>query len=117
LTWTETYHTLEIRHGPMSLVDNQTLVIGLISDSAAQTELDVLQDMENLGADIVLFSGDGLALGDWEPTWHITVPETLDEWLRGPLYLALLHRLGYHRSLAKGLNPDLPTNLSQVIKL
>jgi len=117
LTWTETYHTLEIRHGPMSLVDDHTLVIGLISGSAARTELDVLRDMGNLGADVVLFSGDGLVPGDWESTWHIAVPEDLNEWIRGPLYLALLHRLGYHRAVAKGLDPDLPTNLSQVIKL
>jgi glucosamine--fructose-6-phosphate aminotransferase (isomerizing) len=117
LTWTETYHTLEIRHGPMSLVDDQTLVIGLISDSATQTELDVLRDMGNLGADVAMFSGDGVVPGSWEPTWHITVPDSLDEWVRGPLYLAFLHRLGYHRAVAKGLDPDLPTNLSQVIKL
>jgi glucosamine--fructose-6-phosphate aminotransferase (isomerizing) len=33
------------------------------------------------------------------------------------MYLPVLQLMAYHRSIAKGLNPDRPNNLTAVIKL
>ena len=41
----------------------------------------------------------------------------LNEWERGALYLPVLQRMAYHRSVAKGLNPDRPRNLGAVVEL
>jgi glucosamine--fructose-6-phosphate aminotransferase (isomerizing) len=116
LSWTEAYHTLEFRHGPMSLVDDHTLVVGLVSDTTHQAELDVLRDLQKLGACIVLCDGglgDGLA---WSPEFHIITSNEVNEWFRGVLVMPLMHRLGYQRALGNGQNPDQPTNLRQVIE-
>ncbi len=39
------------------------------------------------------------------------------ELVRGVLYLPALHLLAYARALAKGLDPDNPTNLDAVVRL
>jgi glutamine---fructose-6-phosphate transaminase (isomerizing) len=41
----------------------------------------------------------------------------LPETVRNVLYLPVLQLLAYHRSLAKGLNPDRPNNLEAVVRL
>jgi fructoselysine-6-P-deglycase FrlB-like protein len=41
----------------------------------------------------------------------------LNEWERGALYLPFIHWMDYYRTLAKGLDPDKPTNLTAVVEL
>lgn len=41
----------------------------------------------------------------------------LNEWERGALYLPFIHWMDYYRTLAKGLDPDQPTNLTAVVEL
>jgi glutamine---fructose-6-phosphate transaminase (isomerizing) len=41
----------------------------------------------------------------------------IPESVRSVLYLPVLQLMAFYRSLAKGLNPDNPRNLSAVIKL
>jgi glucosamine--fructose-6-phosphate aminotransferase (isomerizing) len=50
-------------------------------------------------------------LGD--VSFNSRVPEQV----RGVLYLPALQLMAYHRSLAKGVNPDRPMNLTAVVKL
>lgn len=108
LTHSEPFHFLEFRHGPMSMVDGRTVLVGLVSETNRQYETKVLSEMQQLGAQVF----------DLEETkatvaFHSQLPETA----RGVLYLPILQLLAYHRALAKGHNPDTPHNLSPVIKL
>ncbi|MBI4758103.1 MAG: SIS domain-containing protein [Chloroflexi bacterium] len=57
LTSAEPFHFLEFRHGPISMVDEYTLVVGLVSEKAADYELAVLREIRNLG-------GQTLAIGE-----------------------------------------------------
>ena len=43
LSYAEPYHFLEFRHGPMSMVDARTLVVGLLSDTGLTEEIRVLE--------------------------------------------------------------------------
>jgi glucosamine--fructose-6-phosphate aminotransferase (isomerizing) len=117
LSWTEAYHTLEFRHGPMSLVDDHTLVVGFLSDAMHQAELDVLRDLKELGAAIVLCDEDRVWEPAWVPEFHLRVKAEINEWLRGLLYLPLMQHLAYQRALANNQTPDQPKNLRQVIKI
>jgi glucosamine--fructose-6-phosphate aminotransferase (isomerizing) len=117
LSYSEAYHPLEFRHGPMSMVNERTLVVGLVSDAGLVEELHVLKDMEGLGAHTLALVEDGSALTEWRPDHVIELRSGLDEWERGPLYLPALQRLAYHRAVAKGLDPDQPHNLTAVVKL
>jgi glucosamine--fructose-6-phosphate aminotransferase (isomerizing) len=59
----------------------------------------------------------GSQLVDIPAEYKIEFPASLDEMVLLPLYLPLIQLMAFHRSLAKGLNPDLPTNLSPVVFL
>jgi glucosamine--fructose-6-phosphate aminotransferase (isomerizing) len=117
LSTAEAYHPLEFRHGPMSVVDANTLVVGLVSDTAPTEEAKVLADMKGLGARILALSEDSSAFDDWRPDDVVELRSDLDQVCRQPLYLPVLQRLAYHRALAKGLDPDRPTNLTAVVEL
>jgi glucosamine--fructose-6-phosphate aminotransferase (isomerizing) len=117
LTYSEAYHPLEFRHGPMSMVNERTLVVGLLSDTGRTEELRVLKDMKELGACTLALINDSSTSSDWQADHVIELRSGLNEWERAPLYLPALQRLAYHRAVAKELNPDRPHNLSAVVEL
>jgi glutamine---fructose-6-phosphate transaminase (isomerizing) len=108
LTHSEPFHFLEFRHGPMSMVGASSMVIGLLSEKNQMQEQTVLDEMRHLGSAT-------LALA--EKNADITLASGLEEAARGVLYLPVLQLMAYYRSLAKGLNPDAPTNLNAVVRL
>ena len=115
LTNSEAYHFLEFRHGPKSMVDSTTLVVGLLSDAARSAEAQVLREMKELGATLLVLaeSDEGLAWADAVVPFGSGLPEGA----RLPLYLPVLQLLAYHRAVSKGLDPDAPRNLDAVVKL
>ncbi len=116
-TWSEAYHTLEFRHGPMSVVAPSALVVGLISDSAAKDEIQVLREMKAKGARTLAICEQRRDL-DWEGVDDvIEVFSGLSEWQRPMIYLPFIQWIAFYRSLAKGLDPDAPLNLTQVVTL
>jgi len=108
LTHSEPFHFLEFRHGPMSMVNKKTVVVGLVSESNFNHENAVLNEMRALG-------GKTLAIG--ESGVDIVFDSGIPESVRGVLYLPALQLMAFYRSLVKGLNPDRPNNLVAVIKL
>jgi glucosamine--fructose-6-phosphate aminotransferase (isomerizing) len=108
LTHSEPFHFFEFRHGPMSMVTETTQILGLLSDSNRAHEAAVLEEMGNLGANV-------LAMG--ESDTDVAFASGLPEDIRDVLYLPVLQLMAYYRSVAKGLDPDRPRNLSAVVKL
>jgi glucosamine--fructose-6-phosphate aminotransferase (isomerizing) len=108
LTHSEPFHFLEFRHGPMSMVNQNAVIVGMLSEKNFKYERAVLNEMQALGGTIV-------ALGESEA--DIVFESGLPESVRGVLYLPVLQLMAFHRSLAKGLNPDRPANLTAVVKL
>jgi glucosamine--fructose-6-phosphate aminotransferase (isomerizing) len=108
LTHSEPFHFLEFRHGPMSMVNAKTVIVGLVSARNFEHEGAVLEEMRALGGTI-------LSLGEsrTDVAFHSGIPENV----RGVLYLPVLQLMAFYRSLAKGLNPDRPTNLTAVVTL
>jgi glutamine---fructose-6-phosphate transaminase (isomerizing) len=108
LTHSEPFHFLEFRHGPMSMVSQNTVVVGLVSDANRVQEAKVLAEMKTLGATV-------LALGenDADIRFESGIPESM----RSVLYLPVLQLMAFYRSVAKGLNPDRPANLTAVVQL
>jgi glucosamine--fructose-6-phosphate aminotransferase (isomerizing) len=108
LTHSEPFHTLEFRHGPMSMVNEKAVVVGLLSDANRAHEAKVLSEMKMLG-------GTVSALGEAEA--DVAFGSGVPESARGVLYLPVLQLMAFYRSVAKGLNPDRPENLTAVVKL
>ncbi len=117
LTYSEAFHEMEFRHGPMSMVDEESLMVGLIGDSTKDQGYAVLREMRAKNARTLgLLDGDG-ALPPDTLDETILFKSRLPELWRAPLYLPVLQLIAYERALHKGLNPDRPTNLSAVVVL
>jgi glutamine---fructose-6-phosphate transaminase (isomerizing) len=110
------YHTLEVRHGPRSVIDESTLVVGLGSLRGAPYERQVLAELAEETQHVLAFTpGDGWDLS--ELAAEIPLGDRIPEHALGLLYLPLLQLLAYHRALHKGVNPDESRNLTSYIEL
>jgi glucosamine--fructose-6-phosphate aminotransferase (isomerizing) len=110
------YHTLEVRHGPRSVIDERTLVVGLGSLRGAPYERQVLAELAEETPHVLAFTpGDGWDLS--ELAAEIPLGGRIPDHALGLLYLPLLQLLAYHRALHKGVNPDESRNLTSYIEL
>ena len=108
LTHSEPFHFFEFRHGPMSMVANTAAIIGMRSSVNASHEQTVLDEMKNLGGQVL-----SLAESDADVSFESHLPEEV----RNVLHLPVLQLMAYYRARAKGLDPDQPRNLNAVVKL
>jgi glucosamine--fructose-6-phosphate aminotransferase (isomerizing) len=107
-TVTEAFHFFEFRHGPISMVDSNTLVIGLMSKNAFDHEMGVIKDVLELGA-------HSITIG--EERADIKFNSGLPESAQAVLYLPFLQLLAYYRAVGFDKNPDKPRNLTAVVEL
>lgn len=115
--WTESFGTLEFRHGPKSIVEPGTLVCLLLSETARSYELKVAEEMKGYGATVLVVTagkGDDTAFAD--AVFEVGGRDLSDE-ARGVLYLPVVQYIGYYTALKKNVDPDHPRNLTQVVKI
>jgi glutamine---fructose-6-phosphate transaminase (isomerizing) len=116
-SYAQAYHTLEVRHGPKSIVAPDTCIMFFLSESGMPAETEVLLEMKELGGTIVSIcnraSDDVRRVSDllFELRAGVSQP-----FLLAP-FIVPAQLLGYHTGAKKGLNPDEPKNLSRVVLL
>jgi len=115
LSYAEAFHFMEFRHGPMSMVNGETLIVGMLSEAAFEQELRLLLEMRNLGAKV--FALTPVELSEQQVDHQAVLPEGLTDLERGALYLPLVQLLAFYRAVRKSLNPDQPHNLTAVVNL
>jgi len=116
LSLAEPYRFMEFRHGPMSLVDSEHLIVALLSDEMEAYERAVLLDLKERGARIVAIAPTSKDLDDVaEAVLPLNAP--IAEASRAVLYLPLVQLLAYYRAMGRGLNPDRPRNVVMAIQL
>lgn len=115
----ESYHCLEYRHGPKSIADSDTLVVTLLSDVARNEEIQLAKELAAQGARVLIVGPDAREAATEVPgTLALALPGgTLPEWLRTPLAIVPMQLLGFYRAVGRGLDPDCPRNLAQVVML
>jgi glucosamine--fructose-6-phosphate aminotransferase (isomerizing) len=117
LSVSESYHTLEYRHGPMSMVDSRMLITFFISDHGEKEETVLLKEMKKLGAKILAVcdkaNDDVRAHADYLMELNSGLPDSA----RLVLCMPLVQLLALHWAVAKGLDPDQPKNLTQVVQI
>ena len=116
-SYAQAYHTMEFRHGPKSIVGPETLLTFLLSESAYQAELEVLEEMKGYGATTLVVANSAdervRCCADLLLELKLGVPELA----RLGVYAFAGQLLGYYTGLQKGLDPDNPRNLSRVVIL
>ncbi len=116
-SYSQSFHTLEFRHGPKSIVNPATCLTFFVSEQGKDAECEVLAEMKKLGGVILTVcnranetirsSSDlvfelGLELPELATLAPFIVPSQL---------------LGCYTGIKKGLNPDEPKNLTRVVLL
>lgn len=117
LCYAQSFHTLEFRHGPKSIVGPETLLVFLLSENGYASECEVLEEMKSLRGTILAVANKAdarvCAASDLLVELSLNVPELAR--LAPSLFAGQL--LGLYTGLQKGLNPDSPRNLSRVVML
>jgi len=113
----QSFHTLEFRHGPKSIVSPETLLVFLISDTGYEAECELLQEMKALGGTTLAITNRADARV--RASADLLVELSLDgpELARLVCYLVPAQLLGLYTGLQKGEDPDRPRNLSRVVVL
>jgi glucosamine--fructose-6-phosphate aminotransferase (isomerizing) len=116
-SYAQFFHTLEFRHGPMSIVSEKVLVGALLSETGYAEESAVLLEMKGLGGCTLAIanklSPEVVSSADLAIELALAVPEIA----RLAVYVVWGQLLGSCLGLRKGLNPDAPRHLSRVVTL
>lgn len=105
---------LGIRHGPLSALDDQTLVVCLLSEDPGRRpyEIDLLEEIRNkcLGRKRVVLSVSGGSELERLAEQVISLgPNRISDQYRPPIDVIFGQLLGLFSSLQYGLQPDLPS--------
>lgn len=117
LTNSEAYYDLEYRHGPMSLVDENTLIVCLSHRATRQADVDLMAQMKGYGGIITVL---GAQLGDAFDgcaDYTYSLDEGWDELQYAPIIGYIGQLLGYYIAQQKQLDADSPRHLTQAIVL
>jgi glucosamine--fructose-6-phosphate aminotransferase (isomerizing) len=116
-TYAQFFHTLEFRHGPMSIVSEDVLVGALLSEKGYSEESSVLLEMKQLGGRILAIGNRISPEVQRESDLAIELDLAVPELAQLVVYLVWGQLLGVHLGLRKGLDPDFPRHLSRVVTL
>jgi glutamine---fructose-6-phosphate transaminase (isomerizing) len=116
LVHAESFQSLEFRHGPISTVSADSVVVGLLPDAPAPLETAVLDDVARVGGATVAL---GPAAGGLPGEGHrrVSFDAGIPPPWRDVLYLPVVHQTAVALAGARGLDPDRPTNLEAVVIL
>ncbi len=111
----EAYAAGELKHGSISLIEDGTLVIGVLTQQALyEKTVSNLVECKSRGAYLMgLTNEDNRALED-TAEFTVYIPK-VDEHFAASLAVVPLQLLGYYISLARGLDVDKPRNLAKSV--
>jgi glucosamine--fructose-6-phosphate aminotransferase (isomerizing) len=116
-SYAQAYHTLEFRHGPKSIASKDTLITFFLSDSAAEEESLLVPELKKLGAAIFVVANRASAALRRDCDLLIELGLDEPEYTRLALTAIPAQLLGLAVGLRKGLNPDVPKNLTRAVVL
>ena len=111
----EAYAAGEIKHGPISLIEDGTLVIGVCTDKKLfEKTRSNMVEVKSRGAYLMGLTSYGNYSIEDTADFTVYIPQT-DPYFTTSLAIIPLQLLGYYLSVAKGLNVDKPRNLAKSV--
>ena len=111
----EAYAAGELKHGTISLIEDGTLVIGLLTQSELYEKMmSNMVECKSRGAYLMGLTSYGKYETEDQVDFTVYVPK-VDEHFIGSLSVVPLQLLGYYVSVAKGLDVDKPRNLAKSV--
>ncbi|MFY9560442.1 MAG: SIS domain-containing protein [Terriglobales bacterium] len=116
-TYAQVFHSLEFRHGPKSVAGPETLITVLMSESSYDAEVELLEEMKQLGAGTMVIANRLDERAERAADFAIELGLRVPEYARSAAYAIWGQLYGAYNGLKKGLNPDAPKNLTRVVVL
>ena len=111
----EAYAAGELKHGTISLIEQGTLVIGVLTQSELyEKTISNMLECKSRGAYLMGLTTYGKYEIEDQVNFTVYVPK-VDEHFIGSLAVIPLQLLGYYVSVAKGLDVDKPRNLAKSV--
>jgi len=112
---TEAYSAGEMKHGPIALLDSETPVVVVATDSHVYDKVvSNIQETRARGAQVIAIATDGNEDIQHHADDVIYVPKT-NEYLQAVLAVLPLQLLAYRIARLRGLNVDQPRNLAKTV--
>jgi glucosamine--fructose-6-phosphate aminotransferase (isomerizing) len=112
---TEAYSAGEMKHGPIALLDSETPVVVIATDSHVYDKVvSNIQETRARGAQVIAIATDGNEDIQHHADDVIYVPKT-NEYLQAVLAVLPLQLLAYRIARLRGLNVDQPRNLAKTV--
>jgi glucosamine--fructose-6-phosphate aminotransferase (isomerizing) len=112
---TEAYSAGEMKHGPIALLDSETPVVCVATDSHVYDKVvSNIQETRARGAQVIAIATDGNEDIQHHADDVIYVPKT-NEYLQAVLAVLPLQLLAYRIARLRGLNVDQPRNLAKTV--
>lgn len=106
ISYSQAFHPMEYRHGPISLIDDTSVVVILYAAAPAD-EAKVAADVQAKGAKVIGINGPG----------DLRIDLGISGVAASLAALPALQILGEHVALQKGINTETPRHLTKVVVL
>ncbi len=107
LSYSQAFHPMEYRHGPVSLIDERSLVVMLYSHDTALEEAALVGELQSKGAKVIGINGPG----------DLSITLGLTHVANALACLPALQLLGEKVALSKTINSETPRHLTKVVVL
>lgn len=105
----EAYPAGELKHGPLSLIDENSIVISLIQDD------ETFYKMENNVEEVRARGAFTLAISNRDVNADMVIKVPFNGLLAYFSFVPILQLIAYYTSVAKNLDPDKPRNLAKSV--
>jgi glucosamine--fructose-6-phosphate aminotransferase (isomerizing) len=116
-SYSQSFHTLEFRHGPKAVVSPATCLTFFLSKDGYGAEAEVLAETKELGAVTLTVCNEASAAVRRASDLVVELGLDGNDLAALPPSVIPAQLLGYFTALRKGLDPDSPKNLSRVVML
>ena len=107
LSYSQAFHPMEYRHGPVSLIDEGSLVVMLYAEETAAEEAALVAELQAKGAKVIGMGGPG----------DLRIDLPLTGAAAALAVLPALQLLGEKVALSKNINSETPRHLTKVVVL
>ena len=111
----EAYAAGELKHGTISLIENNTLVVGLLTQAGLyEKTVSNMMECKSRGAFLMGLTANGNFAVEDSVNFTVYVPKT-DEHFMTSVAIVPLQLLAYYTSVNRGLDVDKPRNLAKSV--
>ena len=111
----EAYAAGELKHGTISLIENNTLVIGVLTQKELyEKTVSNMMECKSRGAYLLGITTNGNFAVEDSVNFTVYIPRS-DEHFMASLAVVPLQLLGYYTSVNRGLDVDKPRNLAKSV--